>query len=118
MNAIDEYIAGFPEDVQERLQKVRATIRKAAPGAEETIKYGIAAYVLHGKNLIFFAGYKNHIGLYPVPRGNPELAEELAKYEGGKGTARFPHDEKLPLRLITKVVRVRMSENTAKPKRR
>ena len=103
---VDSYIAGFPKDVQERLQQIRMTIRKAAPKAVEAIKYQIPAFVLNGKNLIYFAGYKEHIGVYPVPRG----AEELAAYRTGKGTLRFPLDRPTPLRLLTRVVKLRMKE--------
>lgn len=102
---INTYIAAFPGPVQQRLEKVRATIAKAAPRAEEAIKYAIPTFVLDGKNLIHFAAHKEHIGLYPAPRGAEELADELSKYEGGKGTLRFPHDEPLPLRLVARVVR-------------
>ena len=103
---IDAYIAAFPKDVQERLQQVRMTIRKAAPKAVEAIKYAIPAFVLNGKNLIYFAGYKEHIGVYPVPRE----AAELAEYQTGKGTLRFPLDRPTPLRVITRVVKLRMRE--------
>lgn len=106
---IDEYIAGFPPDVQKKLARIRATIRKAAPRAEEAIKYGIPAYVFDG-NLIFFAAYKNHIAVYPAPRTAPEFQEELARYEGGKGTVRFPLDEPIPLDLIRRIVKFRVAE--------
>ena len=107
---IDEYIAGFPPKVQKLLKQLRRTIRKAAPEAEEKISYQMPAYAFHGA-LVYFAGYEHHIGLYPVPRASAEFREELAAYEGGKGTARFPLDEPLPLDLITRIVQYRVKEN-------
>lgn len=107
---IDEYIAGFPPPVQTRLEKIRATIRKAAPKAEEAIKYSMPTFVLHG-NLIYFAAYKNHIGIYPTPRGIEAFKEELAGYEGGKGSIQFPLDKPIPYTLIGKIVKFRVLEN-------
>src|SRR5262245_47805380 len=107
---IDEYIAGFPKDVQKTLEKIRLTIRKAAPGATEAISYQIPSFKLNGY-LIYFAAYKNHIGLYPAPRGAAEFKKELAAYEGGKGTVRFPLDEPIPLDLITRIVKFRVKKN-------
>jgi uncharacterized protein YdhG (YjbR/CyaY superfamily) len=115
---IDEYIAGFPEKVQETLQKVRMTIRKAAPDAEETISYEIPAFTLAGRYLIYFAGYKKHIGLYPVPIGKAEFKEELSAYASGKGTARFQLDKPIPLGLIRKIVKFRAKENLDRAKAR
>lgn len=110
---IDEYIANFPPDVQEILQKVRTTIREAAPGAEETIKYQLPTFVLKG-NLVHFGGFKKHIGFYPVPTGIEAFAEELAPYQTGKGSIQFPFDEPMPYDLITKVVKFRVEENLRK----
>jgi uncharacterized protein YdhG (YjbR/CyaY superfamily) len=110
---IDEYIAGFPDDVQKALEEIRSTIRKAAPKAEEAIKYAIPTYVLHG-NLVHFAAFKNHIGFYPAPAGIDAFEKELAKYREGKGTIQFPLGEKIPLSLITKVVKFRVKQNTEK----
>ena len=107
---IDAYIAGFPPNVQAILEKIRATIRKAAPGAQEAIKYQIPTFVLNGRNLISFAAYKSHIGLYPAPRGAEEFKEELAKYEGGKGTIQFPLGEAIPYALITRIVKFRVRQ--------
>jgi uncharacterized protein YdhG (YjbR/CyaY superfamily) len=108
---IDEYIAGFPPEVQEILQKIRLTIRKAAPKAEEAIKYAIPTFTLNG-NLVFFAAYKKHIGLYPAPRGNEAFKEELSAYGGGKGTVQFPLDKPIPYALIRRIVKFRVQENT------
>lgn len=114
---IDEYIAGFPADVQEILQKIRATISKAAPKAEEAIKYQIPTFTLHG-NLVHFAAFKKHIGFYPVPRGLEAFKEELSVYEGGKGTARFPLDRPIPLGLIRRIVKFRVKKNMGKAETR
>jgi uncharacterized protein YdhG (YjbR/CyaY superfamily) len=111
---IDEYIAGFPNDVQEILEKIRMTIRKAAPDAEETISYKIPTFNLKGKYLIYFAAYKKHIGLYPVPAGDAEWKEELSAYKTGKGTLQFPLDKPIPYKLITKIVKFRAKENLAR----
>jgi uncharacterized protein YdhG (YjbR/CyaY superfamily) len=113
---IDEYIAGFPSDVQEVLEKVRTTIRKAAPHAEETISYKMPTFTLKGKYLIYFAAYKKHIGLYPVPRGNAEFNRELSVYKAGKGTVRFPLDKPIPFGLISKIVKFRAKENLERAK--
>ena len=107
---IDEYISGFPKEVQKLLKEMRATVRKAAPDAEETIKYAMPTYVLNG-NLLSFGAYKNHIGFYPVPRGVAEFEKELSKYEGAKATARFPLDEPLPTTLITRIVKFMVKRN-------
>ena len=111
---IDEYIAGFPSDVQEILEKIRMTIRKAAQDAEETISYEIPTFNLKGKYLIYFAAYKKHIGVYPVPAGDAKLNEELSVYRTGKGTLQFPLNKPIPYNLITKIVKLRVKENLAK----
>jgi uncharacterized protein YdhG (YjbR/CyaY superfamily) len=107
---IDEYIAGFPTDVQAILKKIRATIQRAAPGAKEKISYRIPTFALHG-NLIYFAAFKKHIGLYPAPRGVAKFKAELSAYEGGKGTVQFPLDRPIPLDLIRRIVKFRVEEN-------
>jgi uncharacterized protein YdhG (YjbR/CyaY superfamily) len=104
---MDEYIAGYPRDVQKLLQQVRRTIKKAAPGAVETIKYQIPTFTLNG-NLISFAAYKNHIGIYPAPRGVPEFAAELSAYAGEKSTLRLPLDQPIPVDLISRIVKFRV----------
>jgi uncharacterized protein YdhG (YjbR/CyaY superfamily) len=110
---IDEYIAKYPEDVQKILQKVRQTIRKAAPDAEETIKYGIPTFTLSG-NLVHFGGYKSHIGFYPAPSGIEAFADEIAPYKAAKGTLQFALDKPIPYKLITKIVKFRIQENLAR----
>lgn len=110
---IDDYIAGFPEDVQVNLEKIRLAIKKAAPKAAETINYGIPTFTLHG-NLVHFGGYKNHIGFYPAPSGIKAFEKELSVYEGAKGSIKFPIDKQLPISLITKIVKFRVKENEEK----
>jgi uncharacterized protein YdhG (YjbR/CyaY superfamily) len=112
---IDEYIAGFPKDVQKILNKIRSTISKAAPKAEEAISYQIPTFNFHG-DLIYFAAYKNHIGVYPAPRGVEKFKKDLARYGAGKGTLRFPLDEPIPYDLITKIVEFRAKQNSEKAK--
>jgi uncharacterized protein YdhG (YjbR/CyaY superfamily) len=107
---IDEYIARYPKDVQVLLEKIRATIHKAAPKAEEAIKYQIPTFVLSG-NLVFFAAFANHISLYPAPRGSKEFKKELSQYEGGKGTVQFPLGKPIPFSLIRRIVNYRIKEN-------
>jgi uncharacterized protein YdhG (YjbR/CyaY superfamily) len=110
----DQYIAGYPDDVQKLLNQIRAAIRKAAPDAEEAISYGIPAFHYKGYYLIYYAGYKNHVSVYPAPRENVEFKEQLSLYKGGKGTVQFPIDKPLPLTLITRIVKFRMKENEAR----
>jgi uncharacterized protein YdhG (YjbR/CyaY superfamily) len=111
---IDEYIAGFPNDVQEILERIRMTIRKAAPDAEETISYQMPTFTLKGNYLVYFAAFKKHIGFYPAPLGNAEFKEDLSVYETGKGTVKFPLDKPIPFDLISKIVMFRAKENLAK----
>ena len=108
---IDEYIAAFPKDVQDILEKIRLTIKKAAPGAEETISYQMPTFTLNGQYLVYFAAYKKHIGFYPAPVGNPELEADLASYESGKGTVKFPLDQPIPFDLIRNIVAYRVQEH-------
>lgn len=110
-NSIDDYIASFPKDVQKILEEIRRTIRAAAPGAREKISYQIAAFELNGKNLVHFAGWKNHISMYPIPSGSDAFNREVLKYAAGKGTLQFPLDKPLPLKLVTKIVKLRVAEN-------
>jgi uncharacterized protein YdhG (YjbR/CyaY superfamily) len=114
---IDEYIARFPDDVQEILEKIRRAIRKAAPDAEETIKYQMPTFTLKG-NLVFFAAFKKHIGFYPRAKGNAKFKKEMSIYEGTKGSYRFPLDKPIPFHLIGKIVKLRVKENSerAEPK--
>lgn len=110
---MDDYISGFPEDKQELLQQIRATIKKAAPQAEEVISYGMPAFKQNGM-LVWFAAFKNHIGFYPFPNGIEAFKEELAAYKGTKGSIHFPLDKPLPLDMIARIVTFRLSENMQK----
>lgn len=110
---IDDYIAAFPPDVQQILQEIRRTIRKAAPQAREAIKYQMPTFVLEG-NLVHFAAYKGHIGFYPVPTAIEEFKDELSAYKGSKGAVRFPLDEPIPHDLIARITRFRVRENLEK----
>lgn len=112
-NTIEEFISAYPADVQDKLRKLRDTIRKAAPQATEAIKYGIPTFVLSG-NLVHFAGYDHHIGFYPGASGIVEFKKELASYETSKGTVKFPLDKPLPLALILQIVKFRVAQNLAK----
>lgn len=109
---IDEYIATYPENVQTLLKQMRETIRAAAPGAKEKISYQMPAFALEG-NLVYFGGWKNHIGFYPAGYIEPFQAE-LAGYEVDKGTIRFALDRPLPVDLITKIVKLRVEQNREK----
>jgi uncharacterized protein YdhG (YjbR/CyaY superfamily) len=110
---IDEYIAACPEDVQGSLERIRTAIRKAAPGAEEAIKYGMPTFVLNG-NLVFFAAFKNHIGFFGASTGRGTLKEALSVYAGPKGSLKFPKGKRIPFALISKTVRFRVRENLEK----
>jgi len=116
-NDIDEYIAGFPPDVQETLEEVRATIRGAAPGAEETISYRMPTFRLEG-NLVHFAAFRKHLGFYPTPSGIDEFKVELSECKGGKGSVQFPLDKPMPFDLIRRMVEFRVKENLAKAETR
>ncbi|MFN2440293.1 MAG: iron chaperone, partial [Chitinophagaceae bacterium] len=102
-----------PKDVQKKLEQIRATIKKIAPGAEEKISYAIPTFALHG-NLVHFAAFKNHIGFYPAPTGSEAFKKELSVYKTGKGSVQFPLDEPIPLDLITKIVKFRVKEISEK----
>ena len=114
--SIDEYIESFPTEVQDVLEKLRQTIRTAAPEAEETISYRIPAFRLNG-SLVYFAAFKNHIGFYPTSSGIRAFKKELSQYSGSKGTVRFPLGKPLPLTLISKIVKFRVAENLRKTRR-
>jgi len=111
--SIDEYIATFPETIQERLREMRATIKAAAPDATEKISYQMPTFFLKG-NLVHFAAFKSHIGFYPTPQGIEAFKDELSIYEGAKGSVQFPLDRPLPLELVSRIVKFRVSENLKK----
>lgn len=112
---MEEYIATFPEDTQKALRLVRDTMQKAMPDAEEGISYGIGAFKLNGRFLIYFAGYKKHIGVYPVPGDEPEFEKDFAAYKtSGKGAIQFPLNKPMPVDLITRIVAYRVKESLKK----
>jgi len=110
-SSIDEYIATFPEVMQKILEELRATVKTAAPGAEEKISYNIPTFALNGKYLVYFAGWKNHISMYPIPSGSAAFNKQASKYVEGKGALKFPLGRPLPSKLITKIVKLRVAEN-------
>ncbi len=107
---IDEYIEAFPEDVQGILQKMRRTIREAAPKAVESISYHMPTFKLNGKGLVYFAAFKSHIGFYPIPSGVEAFKKELSPYKQGKGSVQFPIDQPIPSALVRRIVRFRAKE--------
>lgn len=114
---VDEYISAFPAETQVMLEQVRATIKRAAPDAEECISYAMPAYKLHGM-LVSFAGYARHIGFYPGAGGIAEFKDELWMYKSAKGSVQFPLDRPLPLKLITKIVKFRVKQDQEMAKKK
>lgn len=112
---IDDYIAGFPPGVQKLLRKVRATVRKAAPGAEEGISYRIPVFRFHG-DVAYFAAFKKHIGLYPRVSGIRKFKKELSGYQSAKGSVQFPLEQPIPYGLIGRIVKFRVKENLKRAK--
>ncbi len=110
---IDEYIAGFPAEVQAKLRKVRTTIAKAAPRSKEAIKYRLPTFVQNG-NLVHFGAFQKHIGVYAMPTGHAKFQRELTAYESGKGSVQFPIDKPIPYALIGQIVKFRVQEDAAK----
>jgi uncharacterized protein YdhG (YjbR/CyaY superfamily) len=110
---IDDYISGFAPDVQRVLQRIRSTVRKAAPTAEEAISYQMPAFTQNGV-LVYFAAFKTHIGLYPPVRGDVAIEQAVAPYAGEKGNLRFQLDEPIPYALITRIVKLRLRQNLAR----
>jgi uncharacterized protein YdhG (YjbR/CyaY superfamily) len=108
--AVDKYINSFPKGVRTTLKGVRQTIRKAMPGAEEAISYQILAFKLNGRDVVYFAAWKHHISLYPIPKGDIAFRKVLSPYVAGKGTVKFPLDKPIPFGLITRIVRFHVKE--------
>ena len=108
---IDEYIEAFPPEVQSILRRIGSTIRNAVPDAEEMISYQMPAFTLGGSNLIYYAAFKKHIGMYPPVKGDEKLNKEKSPYEGEKGNLRFPLDEPIPYGLISRIVKFRAKEH-------
>ena len=116
-STIEEYIKGFPKSTQTLLKQVRKAIKDNAPDAEELIAYGMPGYKLNKKPLVYFAGYEHHIGFYATPNGHEKFKKELSKYKQGKGSVQFPIDQPMPIDLIIKIVKFRVSENLKKTKK-
>jgi len=112
---IDEYISKFPKDVRDVLEELRLAIKKTAPKAKETIRYGIPTFTLNG-NLVHFAAFKNHIGFYPTPSAIEAFKKELSPFKQSKGTVQFPLDKPIPLELVKKIVEFRVQDNTSSKK--
>ncbi|MCA0147703.1 MULTISPECIES: DUF1801 domain-containing protein [Rossellomorea] len=110
---VDEYIAQFPEGVQERLQSLREVIIETVPAAQEKISYQMPTFALHG-NLVHFAAYKNHIGFYPTPSGISAFKDKMTEYKTSKATVQFPLDKPMPYDLIREIVKFRVAENEGK----
>ncbi len=113
---IDEYISGFPPDVQTVLRKVRKVVRSAAPDAQEAISYQMPAFKLDGV-LVYFAAFKKHIGFYPPVRGDAGLKKAVSGYAGPKGNLRFPLDQPIPYDLIKRVTKLRLKQKDKKVRR-
>jgi uncharacterized protein YdhG (YjbR/CyaY superfamily) len=113
---MDAYIASVPKEIQDILEKIRQTIRRAAPGAVEAISYQIPTFKLNGKNLVHFAAWKDHIGFYATPSGNAAFKKELAQYKVAKGSIQFPLEAPIPYDLVTKMVLFRVKETQVKKK--
>ena len=115
---VDQYIEQFPKDVQEQLIKIRKLIKDNAPEAEESFAYGMPAYKIHKKPLVYFAAFKRHIGFYATPSGHHEFRTELSKYRQGKGSVQFPFNQPIPYELIEKIVKFRLQENLTKTRKK
>ena len=109
--SVDQYIQAFPCDIQIPLEQIRAVIKAKAPDAIESISYGMPAYKTNKKPLVYFAGFKNHIGFYATPNGHKEFAKELSQYKQGKGSVQFPLNKPIPFDLIARIVEFRVNEN-------
>ncbi len=107
---VDDYISDFPADVQNKLRQIRNAIRDTVPDAGEKISYGMPTATLNGKYLVYFAGFKNHVSLYPVSKAVKNSVPDIERYRSGKGTLRFPLDTPLPMPLIRNVITARVAE--------
>ena len=116
-DTIDEYIAGFPSDTQKVMQQIRTVIKNVVPDAEETISYAIPTFRLNGKYLVYFAGFKKHIGFYPAPVGIEEFKDQLSGFKTGKGSVQFPLNNPMPLDLIKSIVKFRKNSLLNKQKK-
>ena len=108
--SVDEYIKTFPKEVQSILEKMRQTVKTAAPGVVEAISYQMPTFKLNGKALVYFAAFKSHIGFYPIPSGVEAFKKELSPYKKGKGSVQFPMDQPMPYDLVKRIVRFRAKQ--------
>lgn len=113
---IDEFIASFPKNVRDILEELRRVIRESAPGAEETISYGIPTFDVDGRHLVHFSAYKNHVGFYPTSSGIEAFKKELSPFKTSKGTVQFPLDKPIPFDLVKRIVKFRVKETVSKKK--
>ena len=111
--SVDDYIGSFPSDVQEKLQAVREAMRRGAPGTAEAISYGIPTFKLAGRYVIYFAGWKEHIAVYPIPNLDDDLAQQVAPYQSGKGTLKFSLDKPIPYDLIERLAALALAQRRA-----
>jgi uncharacterized protein YdhG (YjbR/CyaY superfamily) len=118
METVDEYLMAFPKEVQILLKQVRKIIRENAPEAVESLAYQMPSYKTNGRPLVYFAGFKNHIGFYATPSGHAEFAKELSTFKQGKGSVQFPLDKPIPFDLIRQIVAFRVEENKAAVRRK
>jgi uncharacterized protein YdhG (YjbR/CyaY superfamily) len=116
MNSISEYIKTSPQNIQMLLEQMYAIIKQKAPQAKESISYGMPTFKMNGKPLVYFAGFKNHIGFYATPTGHKEFAAELSSFKQGKGSVQFPLNKPIPFDLIGRMVEYRVKENSARSK--
>ncbi len=114
MKTVEDYLSTFEGTILERMKEVRSLILSLAPEAVESISYGMPGYKIHGKPLVYFAGYKHHLGFYATPTGHEAFKKDLAKYKQGKGSVQFPNDEPLPVELIKQIILFRIAENSAR----
>jgi len=110
IHTVEEYISGFPAETRIKLETMRRTIKNSAPDATESISYGMPAYKLNKKPLVYFGGFTQHIGFYATPNGHQQFKKELSVYKQGKGSVQFPFSQPLPVDLITDIVKFRVSE--------
>lgn len=110
MNDVDKYIAGFPAEVQEKLQQVRSLIMETAPEAVEKLAYGMPGYKYKGKPMLYFAGHTSHLGLYATPVTHESFADELSEYKQGKGSVQFPYSKPIPLDLIKRMIEFKLKQ--------
>ncbi len=114
VKGVDEYISGFPKEVQEKLAKFRSVVHSVAPNAVETISYGIPTFKLNGKNLVHFGGFKDHISFFPTSSPRTVFGKELSKFKGGRGTIIFPLDQEIPWGLVERITKFRVKEVSKK----